>query len=255
MTSCELHFETDGPTDADVLLLGGSLGTTLAMWEPQVAALADSVRMVRFDHRGHGGTPAPAGRYAIDELGRDVVSLLDRLEISRVSYCGLSLGGMVGMWLAANEPERIERLILICTSAHLLGLGYGERAASVREADTVEIVADVVLARWFTREFTAQHPALVARYRQMLVSTSVAGYAGCCEAVDALDLRSELSRIEAPSLIIAGARDPATPPEHAETIARGIHGARLEVLDDAAHLASVQQPAATGALIREHLEL
>ncbi len=119
MTTCELHYEVSGERESPPLVLGGSLGTTLAMWDPQIDLLSERWRVTRFDHRGHGGSPAPIGPYAIDDLGGDVLALLNRLEIPRASYCGLSIGGMVGMWIAANAPERIDRLILICTSAYL----------------------------------------------------------------------------------------------------------------------------------------
>jgi 3-oxoadipate enol-lactonase len=255
VTSCELHHEVAGRDDAPALLLGGSLGTTLAMWDPQVEPLSERWRMIRFDHRGHGGSPVPRGPYAIDDLGRDVLALIDRLEIERASYCGLSIGGMVGMWLAANVPERIDRLVLICTSAHLPpASGYAERAAIVRAAGTPDVVADTVLERWFTPDYAEQHLDLVAHHRAMIAATPAEGYASCCEAIAALDLRPELPRIAAPTLVIAGADDSATPPVHAHIIADAIPAARLRVLDGAAHLASVQQADAVTRLIADHLD-
>jgi 3-oxoadipate enol-lactonase len=255
VTSYLLHHRADGPDDAPVLLLGGSLGTTLAMFKPQVQALSDRLRLIRFDHRGHGGSPVRPGPYTIEELGRDVLALLDRLDLERVSYCGLSLGGMVGMWLAANAPERIERLVLICTAPCLPpAAAWFERAAVVRNAGTPEAVADAVLGRWFTAGYAAAHPDVVARHRAMIASTPAEGYAGCCEAIAVLDLRPALERIAAPTLVIAGAQDPTVTPERAEGLAAAIPDARLEVLDPAAHLASVERAEQVSELIARHLQ-
>ncbi len=255
MTVCELHHETAGAGEATPLLLGGSLGTTLAMWAPQLEPLAQRRRVIRFDHRGHGGSPVPPGPYGIEDLGADVLALLDSLGIERACYCGLSIGGMVGMWLAANAPQRIDRLILICTSAHLPPrAGWADRAASVRSAGSPEVVADAVLERWFTADFAEHNPGVIARYRAMIAATPAEGYACCCEVIGALDLRRDLPRITAPTLVVAGAQDPATPPVHGREIAGLIPAAALRVVDDAAHLANVQQAAAVNRLIIDHLE-
>ena len=152
----KLHHALDGLPDGPALLLGGSLGTTLEMWEPQLAALEPIAQLVRFDIRGHGRSPVPAGPYRIDDLGRDVLRLMDDLQLERASYCGLSIGGMVGQWLAINAPERLDRLILICTGAFLPPADpWLERAAAVRGAGTPEVIADAVVARWFTEPFAA----------------------------------------------------------------------------------------------------
>jgi 3-oxoadipate enol-lactonase len=255
MTAVELHVEIDGPDDGPPLVLGDSLGTTLAMWEPQLPALTRTHRVIRFDHRGHGGSPAPPGPYAIDDLGGDVVALLDRLGLERVSYVGLSLGGMVGQWLAINAPERVARLVLVSTSAHMPpAQGWHDRAAAVREAGTTAAVADAVLGRWFTPEFGEQQPRVVAAYREMVAASPADGYAACCEAIADLDLRDALGRIAAPTLVLAGAQDPSTPPPHAQTIADGVPGARLEVLDPGAHLLNVERADDVTRLIRDHLE-
>jgi 3-oxoadipate enol-lactonase len=254
MTAVALHHEIDGSTTGSVLLMGGSLGTTLAMWEPQLAVLAGDLRVIRFDHRGHGGSPGPHGPYSIEDLGGDVLALLDRLGLERVSYCGLSLGGMVGQWLAINAPERIENLVLVCTSAHLPPAdAWLLRAATVREAGTVAPVVETVLARWFTEPYARRHADVVARHRTMLIGTPAEAYASCCEAIAALDLRAALPRIAASTLVIAGAQDPATPPAHGRAIAAAVPGARLEVLDGAAHLASVERATEVTGLIAGHL--
>jgi 3-oxoadipate enol-lactonase len=248
-----LHSEVTGPAGAPVVVMGGSLGTSLEMWDGQLA-LAERFRLVRHDHRGHGRSPVPPAPYAIEDMGRDVLALLDALAIERAAYCGVSIGGMVGMWLGANAPERIERLVLICTSAHLEpASAWAERAATVREAGTVEAIADAVVARWLTPAYAESHPELVAELRAMLVATDPEGYAACCGAIEHMDLRDQLGRITAPTLVISGAQDQAIPPEHQRQIAESIPGARLETLDPAAHVAPVEQPARVNALIADHL--
>lgn len=245
--------ETTGPEDAPVLVMGSSLGTSLDMWDSQLA-LAERLRIVRLDHRGHGRSPVPSGPYEIADLGRDVLELMDSLEIERASYCGLSIGGMIGIWLGANAPERIERLVLICTSAHLPPAeGWAERATKVRAAGTVGVVADAVVARWLTPAYAEERPELVAELRAMLVATDPTGYAECCGAIERMDLRDELGRITPPTLVISGAGDEATPPEHQRLIAASIPGARLETVGPAAHLAAVERPTRVNELIADHL--
>jgi 3-oxoadipate enol-lactonase len=250
----ELHHEIDGRPDGPALVLGGSLGATLAMWEPQLPSLADSVRLIRFDHRGHGASPVPDGPYEIADLGRDVLALLDRLGLERATYCGLSLGGMVGQWLAINAPERIERVILISTAAHLPpAQAWHDRADAVRSAGTPEVVADAVIARWFTSAFAAADPELVARHRAMITATPAEGYAGCSEAIAELDLRAGLAGIAAPTLVISAAQDPSIPPQHGRAIAAAVPGSRFELLDPGAHLVSVERAPEATALIADHL--
>ncbi|MEQ4300242.1 3-oxoadipate enol-lactonase [Plantactinospora sp. B6F1] len=249
-----LHACVDGPAEAPTLLLGSSLGTSAAMWRPQVPALTRRHRVVRYDHLGHGDSDVPTGPYTIADLGHAVLRLLDELDLPRVSYAGLSLGGMVGMWLAANAPDRVDRLVLLCTSAWLgPARGWRDRAAATRTGG-LEAVADAVLGRWFTRGFAASHPGVVAAYRSMLTATPVEGYAGCCEAIAGMDLRADLARITAPTLVIAGGDDPAIPLGHARLLAERIPDAGLRVVGDAAHLASVERPEQVGRLILEHLD-
>ena len=247
------NHQVEGAPDAPVLLLGGSLGTSLEMWDGQLA-LAGSLRIVRFDHRGHGQSPSPPGPYEIEDLARDVIDLMDALEIERAFYAGLSIGGMLGMWLGANAPERVERLVLICTSSQMgPATMWQERAATVRAAGTTEPIADAVVDRWLTPAFANEHPEARARLRAMLVSADPQGYAACCGAIERMDLRGELSRITAPALVISGADDLATPLEHQRVIAESIPGARHEIVSPAAHVAAVEQPDAINRLIEEHL--
>ena len=249
-----LHHEISGADGAPVLLMGGSLGTTLEMWDGQLP-LAERLRLVRHDHRGHGASPVPPAPYEIADLGRDVLALMDSLGIERASYCGSSIGGMVGIWLGANAPERVARLVLICTSAHMPpASAWRERAAAVLEAVSPEVVADGVVERWLTPDYAAQHAGVRAKLRAMLAATDADGYAACCGAIERMDLREDLSRIAAPTLVVSGSDDPATPLEHQRLIAAAIPGARHEIVARAAHMAAVQQPEAVNRLILEHLQ-
>ncbi|MHB1433641.1 MAG: alpha/beta fold hydrolase, partial [Streptosporangiaceae bacterium] len=225
-----LTASLDGPPDAPVLVLGNSLGTSRAVWDPQLAALGGRFRLLRFELPGHGGTPAAAGPYTIAGLGAGVLRLLDEHGIDRAAYCGISLGGMIGMWLAARAGDRISALGLLCTSAYLPPAdAWLDRAARARSSGMPSI-SDQVVSRWFTPAFTAARPDVRAAFTAELERTDPAGYAGCCEAIAAMDLRQSLPAIGAPTLVIAGAQDPATPPPHGAVIASGIAGARLRVI-------------------------
>jgi 3-oxoadipate enol-lactonase len=193
------------------------------------------------------------GPYTMADLGGDALALLDRLNIERAAFCGLSLGGMVGIWLGAHAPDRLSSLVLCCTTAHFADPGpWRERAASVRWAGTAS-VAPTVVARWFTPGWAAQHPEVVDRMTQMIADTSDEGYAACCSAVAAWDGRSLLEKISVPTLVLAGAQDPGTPlTPHAEALATGIAGAKLVVLD-AAHLAVVEQAQRVNELLARHV--
>ena len=253
MSSVPVHVLVDGADDAPVVVLSNSLGSDLTMWDPQISALQRRFRVVRYDIRGHGASPVPSGPYRIDDLADDVVALLDRLGVQRASFCGLSLGGMTGLQLAATAAERVERLVLLCTSVRLPpAQGWHDRAALVRAQGT-EAVSAAVVDRWFTPEFAAREPELVTHMRAMVAATPAEGYAGCCEAIAELDLTWTLPRITAPTLVIAGADDPATPPPHAQAITDGIAGSRMQVLPQAAHLANVEQSEAVGLLLLDHL--
>ncbi|HET9142924.1 3-oxoadipate enol-lactonase [Actinophytocola sp.] len=248
-----LAYTVDGPAGAPVLVLGSSLGTTADMWRPQLAALTERYRVVRYDHRGHGGSPVPPGRYRLDDLGGDLLDLLDRLGLDRVHLGGLSLGGMVAMWLAANAADRVDRLALLCTSARLGPPDMWRTRIETVAAQGISAIAEAQLGRWFTPGFAARDPDTIAWARAMLTGTPAAGYVGCCAAIESMDLVPALGAITAPTLVIAGADDPATPPEHARTIAAGIPGAELSIVPDAAHLANVEQPAAVTRLLLDFL--
>ena len=249
----EVHYLADGPPDAPVLVLSHALGLSMAMWDPQVARLSQALRIVRYDHRGHGGSPAPAGPYRIEELGHDLVRLLDHLRLDRVSFCGLSLGGMVGLWLAANAPARVDRLVVCCAAARMMRPGdYAARAELVR-AQGIAAIADTAIGRWFTPAFLAGRPDVITRFKTLLLATPPEGYAATCEALAAMDLREALPRITAATLVLAGEADQATPPEQSREMAEEIPGAELVVIPGAPHMASVEQPDAVCARIIDHL--
>jgi 3-oxoadipate enol-lactonase len=248
-----VSYRLHGSDDAPVLVLSNSLGTTQELWERQLPALAEHFRVVTYDHPGHGASPLPERPFTVESSGQALLGLLDELGVDRASIGGVSLGGMVGMAVALEAPERVDRLVLSCTSAYLgPPEGWLERARTVR-SEGMEAIADAVLGRWFTPGLVHAEPEIVARVRAMLAATPPEGYARCCEAIGAWDARDRISDIAAPVLVIAGAEDPATPVEHAELIASHISRARLVVLDGAAHLANVERPDAFTAAVLEHL--
>jgi 3-oxoadipate enol-lactonase len=244
---------TDGPADAPVLVLSHSLGAALTMWQPQLAELTRDFRVVRYDLRGHGRSPVPPGPYDMADLGADLVALLDRIGVARAHLCGVSLGAMASMWTAAHHPERVERLIVCCTSAQLGPPQMWRQRGDAVRASGIAAIADAALERWFTPATRANRPELMAAMRAMLFATPAAGYAECCGALERMDLRAELGAIAAPTLAIAAAEDPATPPEHLFRIADGIAGARAVVLSGCAHLANVEKADEVTALIADHL--
>jgi 3-oxoadipate enol-lactonase len=248
-----LHHRFDGPADAPVLVLGSSLGTTGAMWDDQIPAFAERFRVLRYDARGHGGSPAPSGPYAMEDLGADLLALLDRLELRRVSFCGLSIGGMIGMWAASEAPARFERLVLCCTVPHFPPRDlWDDRAATVR-ASGMEPLVDAAIERWLTPEARAARPEAEERLRGMLRSIPPEGYAGCCEAIRDMDLRGRLAAIEAPTLVLSGSEDPATPPDKVRAIAGAVPDARYVELAGAAHIANMGRPDAFSDAVLEHL--
>lgn len=258
MSAVEVHHEELRGSvlhgDAPVLVLSNSLGSDLSMWDAQVGPLSDRFRVVRYDTRGHGRSPVPDGPYSLDDLVDDVVALLDRLGLERAHFAGLSLGGMTGMRLAAREPGRVDRLALLCTAPVMPpASGWTDRAATVR-ADGVGAIAPAVVARWFTEEFRAADPTRVSAYEQMVASTPAEGYAGCCEAIAAMDLvtAGDLQRISAPTLAVAGASDPAAPPARLQEIVDAVPDARLLVVERAAHLANAEQPDTVTTALVEH---
>jgi 3-oxoadipate enol-lactonase/4-carboxymuconolactone decarboxylase len=248
-----LHHRTDGAPSAPPLILGPSLGTSLAVWDPQVPALARTHHVIRYDLPGHGRSPASLLRAGatVADLGRLVLALADSLGVDRFAYAGISLGGAVGTWLAVHHPDRVDSLALICTSARFgEPAGWHERAALVRAKGT-DPVADSAATRWFTEGFAGE-PAAEALVADMRAADPEA-YAACCDAIAAFDRRAELPGVSALTLVVAGRQDPATPPSHGRELADGIPGASLTEVAHAAHLANVERPAPVLAALLGHL--
>lgn len=247
-------FDVSGPPEAPVLVLSNSLGTTRALWDPQMPQLRQHFRVVRYEHRGHGTTPVPnPGPYGLQDLGTDLVDLLDHLGVARASLCGLSLGGLVAFWVAAHHPDRVDRLVLACTATHLPPPdAWHQRAATVRR-DGVPVLGDALLTRWFTDGFLHRRPEVAAQIRAMLETVDAEGYAGCCEAIASADLRGHGATVVAPTLVLAGVCDPVAPPQAAFDLAGEIDGSALSILPDAAHLANVEQADRFTAAVVDHL--
>jgi 3-oxoadipate enol-lactonase len=240
---CPLWVEVEGPVRAPALMLSNSLGTTLHMWDAQVAAFAQRFHVVRYDRRGHGKSGVPDGPYTMERLGRDALAIADGLGLATFNWCGLSMGGMEGQWLGAHAPARIGRLVLANTVCHYPDPRYwNERIAAVR-ASGLAPLADRIMSLWFSQDFRARAPALVAPLRDMLAATPLEGYLACGAAIRDMDHRDLLPRIRAPTLVIAGRLDQATPLQAAQLIHNRIAGAKLTVLETA-HLSNVEQPRA-----------
>ena len=250
--SVALAYSVIGDRRKPTLVMSSSLGTTRAMWEPQHALQAE-YSLLTYDHRGHGASPAPPGPYTVDELGADLIVLLDRLGIMSVSFCGLSLGGMVGLWLAAHHPERIDRLVVMCALARLEPSSrYIERATAVRAHGLAPIARDVV-AHWFTAAYAARHENTLRTYATALTGMDAEGYASSCEAVAACDLRKAIGRIDASTLLVAGAEDPFVAPAAAVMFGASFREASVAVVPAAAHLVNVEQPDLVNRLLLDHL--
>jgi 3-oxoadipate enol-lactonase len=244
------NYRFDGPDSSPVLMLSNSLGTNLAMWDPQIAALSATHRVLRYDSRGHGQSQVTPGPYSIEQVARDALQILDALHIERASLCGLSMGGMVGQWLGAHVPQRLDKLILCNTSA-LIGPPeiWNARIDAVQEGGMAAIV-DAVLARWFTAEFRERAKDTIAATRAMLLASPAEGYVASCVAVRDMDQRASAERIAVPTLVIAGTHDVATPPADGRFLAERIKGARYAELP-AAHLSNLEAaPAFTTEVTR-----
>ena len=235
----KIHYRIDGAEGAPVLVFSNSLGTDLSLWEKQVGAFSRSFRLLRYDSRGHGASLVTPGPYSIELLARDVLSLLDRLAIRRAHFCGLSLGGMVGMWLASHTPERIDRLVLANTSPLMAPPDAWEKRIDAVGKGGMAAIAGAVIERWFTPAFRERAPADVEPVRKVLLATPPLGYIGCCAAVRDMDQRSQLPSIRSRTLVIGGSHDPATPPAMGRGIADAIPGAQYIELS-AAHLSNIE---------------
>lgn len=252
--SIAVNHVVEGPENGEPVVLSGSIGSDSGMWRPQAAALTKAgYRVVRYDHRGHGRSPVPPGPYSLSDLGGDAIALLDGLGIERAHWVGLSLGGMVGMWLGEHAAERLRTLTLVCTSAQLPPAVWADRARTVR-AEGMGVIAEATLPRWFTPEWRAVNPELARHFSDMIAAQPAAGYAACCAAIETMDIAAGLPKITAPTLVISGEEDPATPPEHGRRIAAEIPGARFEIVSPGAHLANIEAAEQIDDLIITHLK-
>lgn len=254
MSAVDVAYVVSGRADAPVVVLSNSLGATWEMWDANLAAWEEHFRIVRFDTRGHGRSPAPTGPYTIDDLADDVIALLDTLDVDRAHFVGLSLGGMTGLRLAARNPDRLARLVVLCTGARLDPASmWTDRAATVRAKGTTAVAAAAV-QRWFTSAWLDEHPHERKKSEEMAASTPAEGYASCCEVIAAMDLNPDLPTITAPTLAIAGADDPATPPAQLEHIAKSVAQGKLIVVPASAHLASAERPDVVTPAVIAHLQ-
>jgi 3-oxoadipate enol-lactonase len=249
---CQLNVEITGPDGAPPLMLSNSLGTDLHMWDDQIGEWSKHFRVIRYDRRGHGKSNAPKGPYSFDLFGRDILAIMDALKIARVNWCGLSMGGMDGQWLGANAPERIEKLVLANTNYYYADKApWADRIRAVHEKGLASFV-DMNMQRWFTKGFIERTPQAIERMTKMFLATNPDGYAACVAAVRDIDFRASNPRIAAPTLVIVGKHDPATPPENGEHIAKEIKGAKVAALD-AAHISNVEQPKAFSETVLKFL--
>jgi len=237
-----MHYALSGRQDAPVLMLSNSLGTNFSMWDPQVAELEKHFSVLRYDTRGHGLSAVTPGPYTFDVVGGDAVALLDALKIASGHFCGLSMGGMTGLWLALHAAKRLHKLI-VCSASAKFGTAetWDKRISAVR-AGGMRAVAQQVVERWYTPEFRAADPETTSAALQVLEGISPEGYTACCAALRDADMREAIRQIRIPTLIISGARDPVSPPADGHYLSSNIPGAQYRELSGA-HLSNVESPA------------
>lgn len=250
---CAINVQVDGRKDAPPLMLSNSMGCSLEMWQPQMAALAQKFRVIRYDRRGHGKSAASNAGYGIERFGRDAIGIMDHLGVDKTHWCGISLGGIVGQWIAAKAPGRIDRLILSNTTSYVADPTNWLNRIKAVQTNGLASIADAVLAGWLTEDFRQHHPDMVASLRQMLISTNPTAYEGCCETLSCLDQREMLLRIACQTLVIAGAHDKSTPIPAAELLKEKIPNARMEIIE-AAHISNVEAADRFTQLVMSFLE-
>lgn len=234
-----LHYSLSGQPQAPVLVLAHSLGVSLDMWQPQIDALSPHFHLLRYDVRGHGASGIPTAPATVEQIGRDLLGLLDHLGIERIHFCGLSMGGSIGQWLGVNAPSRLRRLVLANTAAKIGSPETWNPRIALVEREGLAPVIPGTLERWFTPAFHAAHPEVIASTRSQLEATAVSGYTACCAAVRDADFRATATSISVPTLVLTGTHDPVTPPADARWLADQIPHARYLELP-AAHLSSVE---------------
>jgi 3-oxoadipate enol-lactonase len=242
LPNARIHYALSGAPSAPVLILSNSLGTDFSLWDLQTPELEQQFRLLRYDMRGHGKSSAPPPPYAVPGLAADVLALADSLSIGRFHFCGLSIGGMIGMSLALSAPARLYKLVLSNTAAKIGTLeSWNARIEIVRTQGMTE-VAKLIPARWFTPAFQASHPQAVAKTLEVVRSLDPEGYVGGCCAVRDFDARNVVSGISVPTLVISGSHDPAATPADGRFLAERISGARYSELD-ASHLSNIEAAA------------
>ena len=245
------QVEGNGPW----VTLSHSLTTDLTMWNELAASLAPTFSVLRYDTRGHGGSSAPGGAYSFEQLVADVTGLLDALKVERTHFVGLSMGGMIGQYLALLAPQRVDKLVIASSTSRIppeAAAMWDQRIAQAR-AEGTGAMAEATLGRWFTSSFRTAHPEIMTRIAGLIAATPVAGYVGCGEAIRRLDITGRLPAIRTPTLVVVGADDPGTPPAASEVIAAAIPGARLEVIPFASHLSCIEQPDIFNRLVTNFL--
>lgn len=250
-----IGYSLYGEPDRPALVFSHALGVDSRLWEPQIPLFSKRYRIVAVDTRGHGQSDAPPGPYTIERLGRDVIVVMDRLDIESAFFCGLSMGGMVGMWLGRWAPERFAALALCNTAAFMEGFGGDGRIETARTRGMEPLVQPTV-ERWMTAAFRAENPQTVAAVADWIRACNPEGYAACCEAIRAMDQREQLSQITVPALNIVGEHDAATPPGMRSYIADRIPGGEVQMIEGVAHVSNIEKPdifnRAIGAFFAAH---
>lgn len=248
----QINYQTFGDANKPALIFSNSLGTKYSMWQPQIEHFQQDHYVICYDTRGHGASSAPQGPYSLEQLGQDVVNLLDHLDIAKAAFCGISMGGLTGQWLAIHKPERFSEVI-VCNTAAKIGQeqAWQDRAVLVREQGLAPIAATAA-SRWFTDPFIQSNPAVVAELSNDLGAGSPEGYANCCEALAKADVREQLSSIQIPVLIIAGQQDPVTTVADGQFMQQRIANSRLFEIN-ASHISNIEQPEAFNQAVQTFL--
>ena len=253
----QINYELSGKKDTAVVVLSHSLACSMVMWDPQLDLLEAHFRVLRFDTRGHGDSDAPRGSYTLEQLVDDAIGLLDGLDIGRVHWVGLSMGGMIGQGIALHHSGRLESLVLADTAALIPDAAqpvWQERIDTARKQG-MQAVAESTLERWFTPNYLKQNLPEIEQIRRQILATPVAGFIGCSEAIRRLNYLDQLSAIQTPALIMVGADDPGTPVEASEAMQAQIKGSNLVVIPEAAHLSNIEQTEVFNTNLMAHLKL
>lgn len=252
--NAQINYQTFGDNSKPALIFSNSLGTQLSMWQPQVDTLKNDFYIVCYDTRGHGESSTPQGPYTIQQLGTDVIHLLDHLHIDKASFCGISMGGLTGQWLAIHHPDRFNHVV-VCNTASKIGQeqAWLERAALVREQG-LEPISNTAASRWFTEPFIKSNAKMVAKLSQELAQGSPEGYASCCEALAQADLREDIKSISIPVLVVAGSKDPVTTVKDGQFMVNNIRSSALFEID-ASHISNIEQPNAFNQALTQFITI